>query len=147
VAEDKTKSFSESLFRGLNKPQGEDVDAMRQMGVGAFTLRVKYGDNRRIEGLAWSHYTSYEWRCLDDGPERLALLFGARVIIVEGYRLDKLLREINDGRRRTIAELSPTEAMLKLADADDTEPVICSVRVEPSFESIVREIRGEERDR
>jgi hypothetical protein len=141
----KVKSFAETFLKDAHR-EGDDVDKERQHGITAFTLRVKYRNGRRIEAFAWSHYAGYQWTALADGQERLTLLFGTRAVIIEGCRLESLLREINEGRRRTIAEMTEPEARLALAEGERDKPVVSRISVKPDFEEIVKEIAGEEHD-
>jgi hypothetical protein len=134
----KTKSFAQALMK--EQPPANDTE--RQIGIQAFTLRVKYSNGRRVEGFSWHHYAGYEW----DGEgekEKLTLLFGMRAVVVEGYRLQNLLREIDDGRRRTLKEMSDTEARLALNTPEENEPVITRITAEPSFLEVIKELKGE----
>jgi hypothetical protein len=141
----KLKSFAETFLKDAHK-EVDDVDKERQHGITAFTLRVKYRNGRRIEAFAWSHYAGYQWAALADGQERLTLMFGTRAVIVEGQGLQNLLREINEGRRRTITEMTEPEARLVLAEGEGDKAVVSRITVKPDFEEIVKEIAGEEHD-
>lgn len=141
----KARSFAETLLRDQRDvPANDDAsDRERQLGAQAFTLRVKYSDNRRIEGFPWAHYTGYQWSDDADAKERLTLMFGARAIVIEGYRLRNLLREIDDGRRRHLVELGETEARLAAQKPEENDAVIASVKSFPDFEEMLKEIKGE----
>jgi hypothetical protein len=143
----KAKSFAEALLGNeRHGPANDDTsDRERQPGAQAFTLRVKYSDNRRIEGFPWAHYTGYQWADSDDAKERLTLMFGTRAVVIEGYRLRNLLREIDDGRRRYLVELGETEARLAAQKPEENDAVIVSVKSYPDFEEMLKDIKGEHR--
>jgi hypothetical protein len=141
-----TKSFAEELLKdrpGAGAANDDVSDKERQIGAQAFTLRVKYSDNRRIEGFPWSHYTGYQWTDEEGAKERLTLMFGARAVVIEGYRLRNLLREIDDGRRRHLIELTDTEMNQAVNAPEENDAVIASVKSYPDFEEIFRDIKGE----
>ena len=142
----KPKSFAESLLREPRAGAAANDDASereRQHGVQASTLRVRYAGGRRIEGFPWMQYGGYEW--LDgEGAERIALLFGERVLEVEGHRLELLLRDIDDMRRRHLVELSERDSNLALNTPQENEPVITRIRSYPEFGEILSEIKGEQ---
>src|SRR5580658_2698140 len=84
-------------------------------GVGkqAFVLRGDYKDGRKKRGTGWSHFSDYEWEDLGD-RERLTILFGSRIVTVEGHKLDVLYTAIDQGRLETFEELTSPEAQLLL---------------------------------
>src|ERR1700674_1776793 len=70
-------------------------------GGQAFTLRIDYKDGRKKRGTACSHFSDYEWT--DEGEkEKLVILFGTRVVTIEGYNLLVLVREIDEGKLKSV---------------------------------------------
>jgi hypothetical protein len=151
MPETKQKSFAAELLKNSGRVSGmpdsdPDKDARRRhtsagTGAQAFSLRADFKDGRKKRGTAWSHFSDYEWS--DEGDkEKLVILFGTRVVTIEGFNLMVLVREIDEGRLKTFEELVSSEA-LRLQAAPDAGAVVVSVYVFPKFEDLVKEIKGE----
>jgi len=113
-------------------------------GEQAFSLRTDYKTGRKKRSIAWSHFSDYEWEDLGD-RERLTVIFGDRILTIEGYKLDVLIREIDAGKLKTFEELTTPEVQTLLNDPDE-DAVVTSVDIYPSVAEIVREIKGENDD-
>jgi hypothetical protein len=122
--------------------QGRKRHTSAGAGGQAFSLRADFKDGRKKRGTAWSHFSDYEWT--DEGDrERLIVIFGTRILTIEGFNLLALVREIDEGKLKTFEELASAEAR-ELQFNPDEEAVVVSVDVFPKFEDIVREIKGED---
>jgi hypothetical protein len=119
---------------------GKSFSKERQLSAQAFNLHVERRDGRQAEGFAWSHYVGYEWK--DEGDqERLTVVFGERVIEIEGHNLGVLVSEIRDGQLNGIRELaSGQNALLQQANPEN-QPIISGVRSYPDFDEIVKQIK------
>lgn len=71
-------------------------------------------------------------------------MFGPRALVLTGYNLRSLLREIDDGRRRTIRQLSESEAKLAIHEGEKDKPLVTEIACLPAFDEIVNEIKGED---
>jgi hypothetical protein len=113
-----------------------------QTSAQAFALRVVFKDQRRKQTFPWSMYGGHEWT--DDGTiESLTAVFGERVLIVRGYRLDELDREMSLGKRAGIRQHTSKQVELMLAQ-DGSEPIIAEIEVFPSFQEMVAVLKGEQ---
>ena len=89
-----------------------------------------------IDAIAWRAWT-------DDGDmESFKALFGERGLIVRGYRLNELDRDMSMGKRAGLRQHTSkqVEAMLQ---EDGNEPIIAEIEVFPSFQEIVAVLKGE----
>jgi hypothetical protein len=113
----------------------------RQISAQAFNLHIERRDGRHAEGFAWSHYVGYQWK--DEGEqEKLTVVFGERIVEIEGHNLGVLVTEIRDGQLNGIRELAGGQnALLRQANPDN-EPIIASVRSYPDFDEMVKRIKG-----
>jgi hypothetical protein len=115
----------------------------RQQSAQAFTLHVERRDGRKSEGFAWSHYTGYQWT--DEGShEKLTLIFGDRILEIEGHNLNLLVDEIREGQLNGIRELTTGQRKILEQDNPDNQPIVSSVRTFPDFDEIAKQIKGEE---
>jgi hypothetical protein len=144
----KQKSFAEALMKRTAR-SGQDDDpektftSERQHTAQAFNLHVERRDGRKAEGLAWSHYSGYQWT--DEGShERLVVIFGMRAIEIEGHNLGVLVAEIREGQLNSIRELASGQAQLLQQGNPDNQPVITSVKSFPDFEALLKDIKGED---
>jgi hypothetical protein len=115
----------------------------RQHTAQAFTLHVEWRDGRRTEGFAWAHYLGYGWT--DDGHiEKVSLIFGDRVIEIEGHNLGKLVDEIREGKLSSVREMNSSRQMMLSHANPAEEPVIASIRSYPELDDILKQIKGED---
>jgi hypothetical protein len=121
-----------------------DVSDKERQHVQAFSLRVDSRDGRAVEGFAWAHYSGYRLVDNEDGSETLALAFGQRAVVVHGYNLRIILREIDEGRRRRIKPKPEAEIKLALHSGEKEKELISRVECLPAFDKILSEIKGEE---
>src|SRR5580692_1605259 len=104
----------------------------RQLTSQAFNLHVEQKDGRRAEGFGWSHYVGYEWA--DEGAqERLTVVFGNRVIEIEGTNLGVLVDDIREGKLNRIRELATARGKQLEDENPENEPIIKAVKVYPDF--------------
>lgn len=113
-------------------------------GGQSFCLRADAKDGRKKRATAWSFFSDYEWEDIGD-RERLTVIFGTRIVTIEGHKLEILYREIDEGKLKTFEELTSREVQRLLADPDG-DVVVTSVDIYPKFNDLIREIKGEERD-
>jgi hypothetical protein len=112
-------------------------------GEQAFCLRADFKDGRKRRATAWSHFSDYEWS--DEGDrETLTIIFGMRIVTIEGHRLNVFVRAIDEGKLKTFEELISAEA-LALQQNPDEEPIVMSVDIYPTFKNLIEEIKGEEK--
>jgi hypothetical protein len=140
------KSFAEKLLRkaGQGERLNPEEDARtKERQANAFGLGVRFKDGRSSEGFSWADYRGCRWEDLGD-KERVTVIFGARVVTVEGYNLDVLVRDIEHGQLSVIREHSGRQVMQLRNENPDNEPIIESIETAPCFEELVREIKGEE---
>lgn len=131
---------------GKEDAQIPDVSDKERQNVQAFSLRVDSGDGRTVEGFAWAHYSGYRLLDNEDGSETLALAFGQRAVVIYGYNLRMILREIDEGRRRRIKARPQAEIKLALSSGEKEKELISRVECLPAFDKILSEIKGEEDD-
>ena len=132
--------FLDKILEPKGADEGKAFTSERQLTAQAFNFHVEKRDRRYAEGFAWSHYVGYRWT--DEGEhEKLVVIFGERVVEIEGHNLKILVDEICEGQLKSIREMVTAHADLKVANAD-TGPVITSVKIYPDFEEILKEIKG-----
>ena len=125
-------------------PEAEEAGGLtkeHQTNAQAFALWVVFKDGRRKQTFPWAMYAGHEWT--DDGDmESLTALFGERGLIVRGYRLGELDRDISLGKRAGLRQHTSkqVEAMLQ---EDGNEPIIAEIEVFPSFQEMVAVLKGE----
>jgi hypothetical protein len=124
-------------------PEPEESDGLtkeHQTNAQAFALSVVFKDGRRKQTFPWSMYGGHEWT--DDGDmESLTALFGERGLIVRGYRLGELDREMSLGKRAGLQQHTSKQVDAMLQD-DGTEPIIAEIEVFPSFQEMVIALKG-----
>jgi hypothetical protein len=111
----------------------------------AFCLRADFKDGRKKRAIAWSHFSDYEWEDLGV-RERLTILFGNRIVTIEGHKLDMLYREIDEGKLKTFEELMSPAVQALMANPDN-DVVVLSVDVYPSMRDLIAEIKEEREGR
>jgi hypothetical protein len=89
-----------------------------------------------IDAIAWRAWT-------DDGDmESFKALFGERGLIVRGYRLGELDRDMSLGKRAGLRQhTSKVESMLL---EDGNEPIIAEIEVFPSIQEMVKTLKGDQ---
>jgi hypothetical protein len=149
---EKKPSFAESLLKGSQATDSGEEDPQKgytkewQPAAQAFNLRVWFKDGHHCESLPWTLYSGDEWQGSNsDKAERLSLLFGTRVVTVEGYNLKRLAEQIDQGHLKSIREHDSKEVALiraeKPTDPVDIKPAIVRIEVEPSFEEFARAMK------
>lgn len=142
------KGFAEKLLeRGVSALGPSDDEARtKARQLNAFGLGIRFKDGRSGEGFSWADYRGYRWEDLGEN-ERVIVIFGARVLIVLGYNLDVLVRDIEHGQLAAIREHSSRQVTQLRNENPNNEPIIVSIETAPRFEEIVREIQGENDDK
>ena len=126
-------------------PEPEETDGIakeHQTNAQAFALSVVFKDGRRKQTFPWSMYGGHEWT--DDGDmESLTALFGEWGLIIRGYRLGELDRDMSLGKRAGLRQHTSkqVEAMLQ---EDGNEPIIAEIEVFPSLQEMVIALKGEQ---
>lgn len=148
MPEEKSRFLKDIMDKA--SPKGEvDKSGRRRYtttgsGEQAFLLRGDYKDGRKKRGTAWSRFSDYEWEDLGD-RERLTILFGDRVVTVEGYKLNLLCTAIDKGKLESFEELMSPEIQTLLQDPD-SDVIVTSLDIHPTFADLVKEIKGEDKD-
>ena len=136
------KQFLKNII-GDSDNRGRKRHTSASTGTQAFCLRADSKDGRKKRATAWSHFSDYEWEDTGD-REILTIIFGTRIVTIEGYNLMVLVREIDEGKLKTFEELVSAEVQ-ELLHAPDDDAVVKSVEIYPTFKSVIEEIKGEEK--
>jgi len=112
-------------------------------GEQAFSLRADFRGGRRKRGTAMSHYSDYQWDDLGD-RERLEIIFGERIITIEGHNLQVLSRLIDKGKLESFEEELTARIVQLRSNPPDNEALVTSIEIYPDFEELKRQIKGEE---
>lgn len=146
MPEARSKSYAEELLNGGSKaPPKNPGDGGPTRQVNAFGLTVKYKDGRKEEGFSWADYRGHEWRD-EDGKECIETIFGPRVLSVKGFNLSGVLWDIEHGECRVIVELTSRRVTELCHNNPENLAIVESVQVSPSFQEIIREIKGDDDD-
>lgn len=141
------RSFAESLLRGdsvaaSGSEARKGYSTQWQPTAQALYLRVWFKDGRRAEGLPWAFYSGDGWNAGTSGkPECLVLIFGERVVTIEGYHLRRLIEQIDEGRLKSIREQDSQEIALMRSESGDGIALITRVDVQPELEEIAGRTR------
>ena len=125
-------------------PEAEEADGLtkeHQTNAQPFALSVVFKDGRRKQTFPWAMYAGHEWT--DDGDmESLTALFGERGLIVRGYRLNELDRDMCLGKRAGLRQHTSkqVEAMLQ---EEGNEPIIAEIEVFPELKELAMLLKGE----
>lgn len=136
--------FAKRLMRetGRDGDESDDTARSKQRQVGAFSLEVEYRDGRSGEGFSWADYRGHAFGS-DGEREWVKVLFGTRLLTMSGYDMDTARHDIRSGQLTSIRELSSREVMLLRQHNPHKEPIVESITVEPAFDEIEKEIKGE----
>ena len=130
--------------RDVRATEPEEADGLtkeHQTNAQAFALSVVFKDGRRKQTYPWSMYGGHEWT--DDGDmESLTAMFGERGLIVRGYRLGELDREMSMGKRAGLRQHTSKQVEAMLQEGGN-EPIIAEIEVFPSFQEMVAVLKGE----
>ncbi len=126
-------------------PEPEEAGSLtkeHQTNAQAFALSVVFKDGRRKQTFPWSMYGGHEWT--DDGDmESLTAVFGERGLIVRGYRLAELDRDMSMGKRAGRRQHTSKQVEVMLQE-DGNEPIIAEIEVFPELQEIVAILKGEQ---
>jgi hypothetical protein len=148
------KSFAQTLLSKDTDTTEDDPQKAYtkewQPAAQAFSLRLWFKDGHHCESLPWTLYSGDEWQGSNsDEAERLSLIFGTRIVTVEGYDLRRLVEQIDQGRLKSIREHDSKEVAFiraeKPADPVDIKAAIERIEVEPPFEEFARSMKEGER--
>lgn len=144
------ESFAERLLnanRGARDPEEARNAATgeRQPTAQAHTVTAIFKDGRRRRGFAMAHYSDYEWIEVAGG-ERLVVLFGNRVLTVEGEVLDDIVSLLETGRLTHVRELTHREVETLKRDNPDRRPIVTRLAAEPELEEMLSVIKGDDAD-
>src|SRR5579883_1979193 len=98
---------SRFLNKILDNREPEEEKAFtteRQLTAQAFDLHVETRDGLESEGFPWSHYSG-RWHTKKGEMERLVILFGERVVDIEGLNLRAIIDQIREGRLTGVKEM------------------------------------------
>ncbi|MGH7970484.1 MAG: hypothetical protein ACREIC_17300 [Limisphaerales bacterium] len=131
--------------RDTRTAEPEETDGLtkeHQTNAQAFALSAIFKGCRRKQTFPWSMYAGHEWT--DDGDmESLTALFGERALIVRGYRLGELDRDMSLGKRAGLRQHTSKQVEAMLLE-DGNEPIIVEIEVFPSFQEMVALLKGEQ---
>src|ERR1700730_17055845 len=136
MPEARSKSYAQELLKGSSAGKKTPGDGGPTRQVNAFGLTVKYKDGLREEGFSWADYRGHEWRD-ENGKECLEIIFGARVLTVEGFQLSGVLWDVEHGECRIIPELTSRRVTELCHSNPENVAIVESVRIAPSFQDIV----------
>ena len=143
MPEPRSKSYAEELLKGINPAKATPGEGGPTRQVNAFGLTIKYKDGLCEEGFSWADYRGHQWRD-ENGKECLEIIFGARVVTVEGFNLSSVLWDVEHGECRVIPELTSRKVTELCHSNPENVAIVESVRIAPSFKDIVSEIKGED---
>ena len=148
----KDKSFAAKLFSDAEAQEGSNTHSFeRGFAAQATNLRLWDKSGRLAAGLSWSSYVTDQW---DDrgGAEQLTLVFVSRYVVLWGHHLLALVRQIDEGRLKSITEVDALRAQELVAEnasireAAKKIPIVTGFEIKPDIETLVSELKGEEDD-
>jgi hypothetical protein len=152
VLENKEKSFAAKLFSDVDAADmAKGPSHERGLSAGATNLRLWDKSGRMAAGLSWSSYVTDQW---DDaeGAEKLTLVFAQRYVLLWGHHLLTLVRQIDEGRLKSITEvdgLHVQELVAENASIRDVSrkiPIVTRFELGPEINDLVGALKGEEDD-
>ena len=147
------QGFAAKLFAEAETPPDAAKGPMQERGFAAqaTNLRIWNKDGRLAAGLSWASYVTDEWE--DEGTaEKLTLVFASRYVLLYGHHLLGLVRQIDEGRLRSVVEVDGLRAQELAAEnagiRDESKKTSIVVRVEvgPQIDELVSDLKGEEDD-
>src|ERR1017187_9037277 len=141
MPEPKQKSFAESMLARtprniVEEREGEDAEVTstreRQGNSDAFSLEVKFKDGRSRQTFPWALYAGHEWSD-EDGMECLTVLFGMRVLVIRGYNLQSLNRDLCLGKLSSLRQHNSHQVQLLRNDNTEDVPVIVEIEAYPNY--------------
>src|SRR5580658_5957840 len=140
MPETKQKSFAESMLARTARnvvaeregaEEEHTVTRERQGNSEAFSLEVKFKDGRNRQIFPWALYAGHEWSD-EDGMECLTVLFGMRVLVIRGYNLESLNRDLCLGKLSSLRQHNSHQVqLLKKENAEDV-PVVVEIEAYPN---------------
>jgi hypothetical protein len=152
VLDAKDKSFAAKLFSDAEMADSvKGPSQERGFASQATNLRIWDKSGRLAAGLSWSSYVTDQW---DDGGglEKLTLVFASRYVVLFGHHLLALVRQIDEGRLKSITELDGLQAQELIAenasirDEGKKIPIVTRFEIGPGIDELVSAIKGEEDD-
>jgi hypothetical protein len=148
------KSFAEAVLKKAAVSETREwrkaFTLEREGGAQCFNLRVWFVDGRESQALHWSHYRGDAYR--DDGGEweALTLLFSDRIVRIKGEHFGRMLDGLDDGKLKMLQQQDSDEIKLIRAHnldkrlPSDKEMIIAEIHIDPPFETLVAEVKGDE---
>ena len=150
MLDQREKGFAARLLADVDtQDSAKGPSHERSLGAEATNLRIWYKTGRQAPGLPWSSYVTDEWDDGDDA-EKLTLVFASRYVIIFGHHLLSLVRQIDEGRLKSITEVDGLRAQQMMAEnasireESKKTAVVTRVEVGPAIETLVTALKGEE---
>ena len=148
----KDTSFAARFFSDDETPDSaRGPSHERAFAAQATNLRVWNKDGRLAAGLSWASYVTDEW--YDEGAaEKLTLVFASRYVVLWGHHLLTLVRQMDEGRLKNVAEVDGLKAEelrienAGIRDENKKTPIVTRVEVGPHIKELVGALKGEEED-
>jgi hypothetical protein len=150
MLDDREKSFAAKLFSGedsadvLRGPSQE-----RGFAAQATNLRIWDKTGRAAPGISWASYVRDLWD--DTGePEKLTLIFVSLYVVLYGHHLRAFVRQIDEGRLKSITEVDGLRAQQLIAenasirDEGKKMPIVTRFEIGPGIDDVVSALKGEE---
>jgi hypothetical protein len=120
----------------------------RGLTAQAANLRLWDKTGRLAAGLSWSAYVTDEWS--DGGEtERLTLIFASRYVVLFGHHLPALVRQIDEGRLKSVAEVDGARALELMAENASIReeskklPIVTRFEIGPAIADLVSALKGD----
>ncbi len=152
MLEPKERSFASKLL-GDADTQDTARGPISERGVGAQAniLRVWEKTGRLAAGLSWASYVTDQWQD-GDGAEKLTLIFASRYVVLWGQHLLSLVRQIDEGRLKSINEVDGLRALeinaenASIRDEGKKAAIVTRFELGPKIEDLVTALKGEGED-
>ncbi len=152
MREEKEKSFAAKLFSGEEPPDAvKGPSQERGFASQANNLRIWDKSGRLAAGLSWSSYVTDQWHDAA-GVETLTLVFASRYVILYGHHLLGLVRQIDEGRLKSVTELDGLQAQALgaenagIGDEGRKIPIVTRFEIGPGISDLVNALKGDEED-
>jgi len=152
VLEARDKSFAAKLFGDAETQESvRGPSQERGFAAQATNLRIWDKSGRLAAGLSWSAYVTDQWED-GAGAEKLTLVFASRYVVLFGHHLLALVRQIDEGRLKSITEADGLRAQELVAEnasiRDESRkiPIVTRFEIGPGIDDLVNALKGEEDD-
>jgi len=151
MRDDKDKSFAAKLFGEESPDTLKGPSQERGFAAQANNLRIWDKTGRLAPGISWASYVTDLWD--DTGePEKLTLVFASLYVVLYGHHLLALVRQIDEGRLKSITEVDGLRAQELIAenasirDEGKKIPIVTRFEIGPGIDDLVSAFKGEEDD-